>query len=336
MSLVCDIRPAPVDRLDVRTGTHMSRYVIGRIGQAALVLWAAFTVSFVLLQALPGDAILIKFLNPELGLGPEQIAEIRASYAADSPLWMQYAHTVANFLTGHFGYSIHAGVPVGDLIFANLPPTLWLASLGFLLAVVLAVTLAALSALSPLAWLRSFIQSIPALFISTPVFWLGILLIQVFSFQLKLIPVINPGPWQALILPVLTLAVPISAPLAQILMRNIDHVLTEPFVAVARAKGASHGWVLWRHVAKNAVLPTLTIGGILFGELLAGAVVTEAVFGLNGLGGLTQRSVGDQDIAVLQAIVVFSAAAFVLINLTVDLLYPVFDPRLRVRQGALA
>jgi len=87
----------------------MSRYVIGRIGQAALVLWAAFTVSFVLLQALPGDAILIKFLNPELGLGPEQIAEIRASYAADSPLWMQYAHTVANFLTGHFGYSIHAG-----------------------------------------------------------------------------------------------------------------------------------------------------------------------------------------------------------------------------------
>ena len=314
----------------------MSRYVIGRIGQAALVLWAAFTVSFILLQALPGDAILIKFLNPELGLGPEQIAEIRASYAADSPLWMQYVHTVANFLTGHFGYSIHAGVPVGDLIFANLPPTLWLATLGFLLAVILAVTLAALSALSPLAWLRSFIQSIPALFISTPVFWLGILLIQVFSFQLKLIPVINPGPWQALILPVLTLAVPISAPLAQILMRNIDHVLTEPFVAVARAKGASHRWVLWQHVAKNAVLPTLTIGGILFGELLAGAVVTEAVFGLNGLGGLTQRSVGDQDIAVLQAIVVFSAAAFVLINLTVDLLYPVFDPRLRVRQGALA
>jgi peptide/nickel transport system permease protein len=314
----------------------MSRYVIGRIGQAALVLWAAFTVSFILLQALPGDAILIKFLNPELGLGPEQIAEIRASYAADSPLWMQYVHTVSNFLTGHFGYSIHAGVPVGDLIFANLPPTLWLATLGFLLAVILAVTLAALSALSPLAWLRSFIQSIPALFISTPVFWLGILLIQVFSFQLKLIPVINPGPWQALILPVLTLAVPISAPLAQILMRNIDHVLTEPFVAVARAKGASHRWVLWQHVAKNAVLPTLTIGGILFGELLAGAVVTEAVFGLNGLGGLTQRSVGDQDIAVLQAIVVFSAAAFVLINLTVDLLYPVFDPRLRVRQGALA
>lgn len=314
----------------------MPRYVIGRVGQAALVLWAAFTVSFVLLQALPGDAILIKFLNPELGLGPDQIAEIRASYAADAPVWVQYLHTATNFLTGHFGYSIQAGVPVSDLLLANLPPTLWLATLGFLLAVMLALSISVASALLPFSWLRSLIQSVPSLFVATPVFWLGILLIQVFSFQFKLIPVIDPGPWEALLLPVLTLAIPISAPLAQVLMRNINDVMTEPFVAVARAKGASHRWVLWRHVAKNALLPTLTIGGILFGELLAGAVVTEAVFGLNGIGGLTQRAVGSQDIAVLQALVVFSALAFVLINLTVDLLYPVFDPRLRTIQGAAA
>jgi len=314
----------------------MSRYVIGRVGQALLVLWAAFTVSFVLLQALPGDAILIKFLNPELGLGPEQIAEIRASYGADVPLLSQYLHSIVNFLSGEFGYSVQAGVPVGDLLLANLPPSLWLATLGFLLATILAGVVAVLSTLAPFAWLRSLIQSVPSLFVSTPVFWLGILLIQVFSFQLRLIPVINPGPWEALILPVLTLAVPISAPLAQILIRNIDEVMTEPFIAVARAKGASRSWVLWKHVAKNAILPTLTIGGILFGELLAGAVVTEAVFGLNGIGGLTQRAVGSQDIAVLQALVVFSAVAFVLINLAVDLLYPVFDPRLRIRERAAA
>jgi len=314
----------------------MVRYVTGRVGQAALVLWAAFTVSFILLQALPGDAILIKFLNPELGLGPAQIAEIRASYGADNPLVVQYVHALTNFLTGRFGYSIHAGVPVSDLIAANLAPTLWLASLGFLVAVILALVLAAISALTPFSWLRSFIQSIPSLFVSTPVFWLGIVLIQIFSFQLRLISVINPGPWEAFILPVLTLAVPISAPLAQVLMRNVDDVLTEPFVAVARAKGASHRQVVWRHVAKNAVLPTLTIGGILFGELLAGAVVTEAVFGLNGIGGLTQQAVNNQDIAVLQALVVFSAFAFVVINLAVDLLYPVFDPRLKARTGAVA
>ena len=314
----------------------MSRYVFSRIGQALIVLWAAFTVSFVLLQALPGDAILIKFLNPELGLGPDQIADIRASYGSDVSLPLQYLHSVVNFLSGDFGYSVQAGVPVGALLLANLPPTLWLASLGFLLALVVAIGLSVASTLARFAWLRGVIQSLPSLFIATPVFWLGIVLIQIFSFQLKLIPVINPGPWQALILPVVTLAIPISAPLAQVLMRNIDDVMTEPFVAVARAKGASRRWVLWRHVAKNAMLPTLTIGGILFGELLAGAVVTEAVFGLNGIGGLTQAAVGHQDIAVLQAIVVFSALAFVVINLAVDLLYPVFDPRLRVREGVLA
>jgi peptide/nickel transport system permease protein len=160
------------------------------------------------------------------------------------------------------------------------------------------------------------------------VFWLGIMLIQVFSFQLGLVSVISPGPVEKLILPVATLAIPISAPLAQILMRNIDEVLTQPFVAVARSKGASRSWVLWKHVARNAVLPTLTIAGVLFGELLAGAVVTEAVYGLSGLGGLTYQAVGNHDTAVLQAIVVISAVAFVTINLIVDLLYPVLDPRL--------
>lgn len=314
----------------------MSRYLLSRIGQAAIVLWAAFTASFILLQALPGDAILIKFLNPELGLGPEQIADIRASYAADISVGAQYLHSIANFLTGNLGYSIQAGVPVGDVLVANLPPTLRLATLGFLLAVILAVSISFLSVLTPFAWLRAAFRSLPSLFISVPVFWLGILLIQVFSFQLKLISVINPGPWEALILPVMALAIPISAPLAQVLMRNIDKVLTEPFVAVARAKGGTRSWVLWKHVAKNAMLPTMTIAGILFGELLAGAVVTEAVFGLNGIGSLTQRAVGNQDIAVLQALVVLSAAAFVLINLVVDLLYPVFDPRLRSAKGAVA
>ncbi|CEO91176.1 conserved hypothetical protein (plasmid) [Sinorhizobium fredii HH103] len=313
-----------------------SRYLLGRVGQALLVLWAAFTVSFVLLQAMPGDAILIKFQNPDLGLTQQQIADIRASYAADSPLWLQYVQSIGNFLTGSFGYSVQAGVPVSASLAAHLPVTLKLAMLGFLLASILAVAIAFLSSLAPFAWLRSAIQSIPSLFISVPTFWLGIMLIQIFSFRLKLVPVINPDPWQEFILPVITLAVPISAPLAQVLVRNIDEVLTRPFVAVARAKGATRNRVLWRHVAKNALLPTLTIAGVLFGELIAGAVVTETVFGLNGIGGLTERAVGSQDAAVLQAIVVLSAAAFVIINLIVDLLFPILDPRLRSNPGRAA
>ncbi|MEJ2803745.1 ABC transporter permease [Comamonadaceae bacterium PP-2] len=309
----------------------MTRYLASRIGQALLVLWAAFTASFVLLQFLPGDAVLIKFLNPELGLSPEQLAEIRLAYGADTPLWQQYGHTLLSFLKGDFGYSMQAGVPVSQSLASSLPPTLQLALSGFVAALILAVALAFLSNQVGFGWLRSALQTLPSLFVSVPVFWLGIMLIQVFSFRLGWIPVINPGRWEGMVLPTLTLAVPISAPLAQILIRNIDAVLAQPFVAVARAKGASRRGVLWRHVARNAVLPTLTIAGILFGELLAGAVVTEAVFGINGLGSLTQQAVGNQDTAVLQAIVVISATSFVLINLIVDLLYPVLDPRLRTR-----
>ena len=273
--------------------------------------------------------MLIKFLNPELGLGPQEIADIRAAYGSDQPVWQQYLHTLGQFLTGHFGYSLQAGVPVSQGLATSLPPTLKLAALGFAAAALLAVALAAAASLAPLAWLRNALYSLPSVFVSVPVFWLGIMLIQVVSFRLGWIAVINPGPWEGLVLPTLTLAVPISAPLAQVLLRNIDAVLAQPFVAVARAKGASRRWVLLRHVARNALLPTLTIAGVLFGELLAGAVVTEAVFGLNGLGTLTQQAVGNQDTAVLQAVVVVSAAAFVLINLAVDLLYPLLDPRLR-------
>jgi peptide/nickel transport system permease protein len=312
----------------------MVRYLIGRVGQAVAVLAVTFTAAFLLLQVLPGDAIMIKFMSPEMGLSADQIAEIRAAYGADLPMWQRYLRTVGNFLTGNFGYSIQAGVPVSQQLATNLPPTLLLASLAFVAAVILTIALAALSNLTGMDWLRSGLQSLPSLFISVPVFWLGIMLIQIFSFQLGLVSVISPGPVERLVLPVATLAIPISAPLAQILMRNIDEVLTQPFVAVARAKGASRTWVLWKHVARNAVLPTLTIAGVLFGELLAGAVVTEAVYGLNGLGGLTYQAVGNHDTTVLQAIVVISALAFVTINLIVDLLYPVLDPRLGRKLGA--
>ncbi|GKW29668.1 ABC transporter permease [Pectobacterium brasiliense] len=312
----------------------MNRYLALRLGQALLVLWAAFTLSFILLQAMPGDAVLIKFQNPELGLSAEQIAQLRLSYGADTPVLTQYFHAITQILRGDLGLSLQAGVPVTELIAANLPPTLLLAVLGFIAAGLLAFTLSFLSTLTPFQWLRTALQSLPSLFISVPTFWLGIVLIQIFSFRLGLIPVINPGEWEGLILPVLTLALPISAPLAQVLMRSIDQVQTQPFVAVARAKGASRSGVLWRHIARNAMLPTLTIAGLLLGELIAGALITETVFGRNGLGQLTQEAVNYQDSSVLQAIVLISAAAFVVVNLAVDLLYPLLDPRLKRTPGA--
>ena len=311
----------------------MQRSLLRRVGQSVLVLWAAFTLSFFLLQVLPGDAVLIKFQNPDLGLSPDQIAEMRLAYGADNPLWQQYVHTLLAMLRGDFGYSVQAGVPVSEQLVSNLPATLQLALLGFALATLIAFTLAALSRLPGLRFLRSVLQSVPALFISLPTFWLGIALIQLFSFQLRWIPVINPSALQGLILPVITVAIPISAPLAQILLRSIDQVSTQPFVAVARAKGASESHVLWHHVMRNALLPVLNVAGLLLGELIAGALITETVFGLSGIGQLTQQAVNNQDVAVLQAVVMISALAFVLINLLVDALMPLFDPRLQSIAG---
>lgn len=311
----------------------MQRSLLRRVGQSVLVLWAAFTLSFFLLQVLPGDAVLIKFQNPDLGLSPDQIAEMRLAYGADNPLWQQYVHTLLAMVRGDFGYSVQAGVPVSEQLISNLPATLQLALLGFVLATLIAFALAAFSRLPALRFLRSVLQSVPALFISLPTFWLGIALIQLFSFQLRWIPVINPSPLQGLILPVITVAIPISAPLAQILLRSIDQVSTQPFVAVARAKGASESHVLWHHVMRNALLPVLNVAGLLLGELITGALITETVFGLSGVGQLTQQAVNNQDVAVLQAVVMISALAFVLINLLVDALMPLFDPRLQSIAG---
>ena len=305
------------------------RYAFRRAGQAAIVLIAAFTATFILLQLLPGDAILIKFDNPELGLTPDQVADIRAAYGADVPWWQQYLHTLGGFARGDFGYSSQYGTGVLELIGEALPPTAALAGLGFVVAALLAVVIAFVSTLTPFGWLRATLRALPGVFVSVPVFWLGIILIQVFSFGLGWVPIVGADPVQGLVLPVLTLAVPISAPLAQILVRSIDDIQLQPFVTVVRAKGAPPSWVLWRSVARNALLPALTIAGVLFGELIGGAVVTETVFGRPGIGRLTEQAVANQDIPVLQGIVILAALTFIVVNLAIDLLYPVLDPRLR-------
>ena len=316
------------------------QYVLRRLGGALLVLVLAFTVAYVLLTALPGDAVMARYGNPDLGLTAEQLAEIRAAYGADRPAILQYLDTVVSFLQGDLGFSVQSGAAVSALLAEALPSTLLLAALGLLVAVVLAVAIAFTATHGSLhgtrltAWLRGALRGLPPLMVSLPVFWIGIMLIQVFSFQLGLVPVLNASPAESLILPVATLAIPIAAPLAQVLIRSIDEVSAQPFVAVARARGASTWRLLWRTVARNALLPTLTMAGLLFGELVGGAVVTEAVFGRMGVGQLTAQAVAARDTPVLLAVVVISTVVFVLINLVVDLLYPVLDARLRRSDAA--
>ena len=314
------------------------RYVLRRIWQSAVVLLVAFTAAFLLLQALPGDAITIKYENPELGLSPQQIAEVRERFGVDTSLPVQYVHTLLGFGAGDFGYSLQTGTPVRQLLGEAIGHTLVLGGLALVLAVLLAAGVAFLSTVPRFGWIRQLLRSVPALVVSIPTFWLGIMLVQVFSFQLGWVSVIGPGPIEGLILPVITLAVPLSAPLAQILVRSIDDVAAQPFVTVVRAKGASPTWILGRNIAKNAVLPTLTMAGLILGDLIGGAVLTETVFGRPGIGRITEQAVNNQDTPVLLAVVVLAAASFVVVNLVVDLLYPVLDPRLagRVKEGATA
>ncbi|AWB82520.1 ABC transporter permease [Corynebacterium yudongzhengii] len=301
-------------------------HVLRRIGQALIVIWATFTLAFILLTVLPSDAVAARYADPVLGLTDAQLEEIRAVYGADESALSRYFAALGGFLTGDLGYSVASGTAVTDLLAETLPATLTLAATAFLLGVAMAFVIAVCGNFGPV---RSFFQALPPLMVSLPTFWVGTILIQLFSFQLGLVPVIGGNNAENLILPAITLAITVAAPLAQVLLRSIDEVLGQPFITAVRARGASDWWILSRNVLRNALLPALTMAGILFGELVGGSVVTEAVFGRTGIGSITVDAVTDRDTAVLLAVVVIAAAVFVLINLIVDLLYPVLDTRLR-------
>lgn len=300
--------------------------ILRHIGQALIVIWATFTLAFILLTVLPSDAVDARYADPNLGLTAEQLAEIRAVYGADEPLFSRYFSALTGFVAGDLGYSVASGTAVTDLLAETLPATLTLAVTAFVLGVALAFVIAVLGNFGPV---RAFFQGLPPLMVSVPTFWIGIILIQIFSFQLGLVPVIGGTTFENLILPAVTLAIPVAAPLAQVLLRAIDDVLGMPFITAVRARGASDWWILSRNVVRNALLPTITMAGILFGELIGGSVVTEAVFGRTGIGSITINAVTDRDMSVLLAVVVLAAVVFVIINLIVDVLYPVLDTRLR-------
>lgn len=304
-------------------------YIARRAAQAILVLFITFTVAFFLLSALPSDGVMARYAGPDLGLSLAEIEKIRSDLGVDQPLLVQYVTALGGFLTGNFGYSVQTGSAVSTMLADALPQTLALGSFAFVLAILLAVGIAAASALARPRWLAGAIGQLPALFVSWPSFWIGIILIQVVSFRLGWVPVIEPGDFQALILPAVTLAIPVAAPLAQVLVRSVEEVGAQPFVQATRARGASPTWIFWRTVFRSALLPAVTMTGLIFGELVGGAVVTEAVFGLNGIGQLTVEAVGYRDMPVLLAVVVLSAACYVVINFLVDLAYPFLDPRLR-------
>ncbi|GAB2526366.1 ABC transporter permease [Nocardia heshunensis] len=312
----------------------MGRYVIGRVLQAIGVLWAAFTLSFVVLYLLPGDPVDMA-VNAVAGtpVDAAAVAEMRARYGLDQPLWEQYWTALTHALRGDLGHSIFSGQTVTGALADALPSTLALAGFGLLLAITGGTALALAAAYTRRPWLRGLLTALPPIGASLPAFWVGLLLLQLFSFRLRLVPAFGGTGFGGTILPAVTLALPVGAVIAQVLYASLVGTWRQPFVEVAFAKGASRWWVQLRHVLRPAATPALTVAGLWVGQVLAGSVVTETVFSRPGLGRLTQESVLHEDIPVVQGIVVFAALAFVTVNLLIDLAYPLLDPRVVQRNA---
>ncbi|MBU8813286.1 ABC transporter permease [Mycolicibacterium goodii] len=308
----------------------MRFYVGKRLGQAVLVLWAAYTVSFLLLSALPGDAVNNRIQNPEAQMTPEQAQVLIEYYGLDRPLWEQYVTSLAAVSRGDLGYSLTDGRTVTELLGSSMPSTLALTGLALVLGVVFSATIGLAANYAPWKRLRDTVASMPALFGSIPTFVVGILLLQFFSFGLHLIPASDNGSFVALLAPAVTLGILIAAPLAQVFTTSIRSARQQPFAHVLTARGAGEAYVFRRGVLRNSSMPVLTLLGLACGELIAGAVVTEAVFARRGIGSLTVGAVSTQDLPVLQGVVLIATLAYVTVNLVVDFAYPFIDPRVLV------
>ncbi|MBA2813826.1 ABC transporter permease [Streptomyces sp. KM273126] len=310
----------------------MHRYVIKRLAQAVGVLWAAYTVSFLVLDFLPGDPVTaMAGAGMDSGeVDPARLAALRHEYGFDKPVLVQYAEYLGRAVLGDFGDAVSTGLPVTSTLADALPQTLWLTGAALLLAVVLGGGLAVVATYTSQRWLRQLLLSLPPLGVSVPTFWVGLLLVEAFSFRLHWFPAFGNDGLRGLVLPALTLAVPTGAQIAQVLAKSLLTALDQAYVETARAKGAGRWRVHLRHALRNASLPALTVVGLLVGQLIAGSVVVETVFSRDGLGRVTAAAVTAQDIPLVQGVVVFGALIFVATNLVVDLVYPLLDPRIVV------
>ncbi|MDR3360579.1 MAG: ABC transporter permease [Bifidobacteriaceae bacterium] len=311
----------------------MLKYVAQRLASAVFVVWAAFTATFVLLYALPSDPVsLMLNTNTISEGGPATAADqaaLEAKYGFDQPVAVQYVMLLGRAVRGDFGVSIQTGRAVSAEIATALPATVQLAGLGLAIGVALGIALAVAANLVRSRAARQFFFSLPPLIASVPGFLVALMLLQGFAFGLGAFPSRGTGGLSHLVLPALTIGIGASAGFGQVLGRGIRDELDAPFVEVLRTRGFTRTRIQLGHVFKNAFIPSLTMIGMAVGGVFAGAVVTETVFARLGLGRLLRDAVDSQDIPVVQALVVLAAAAYALVNLVVDLLYPALDPRLR-------
>ncbi|MFC0673155.1 ABC transporter permease [Brachybacterium hainanense] len=321
-------RVAPVPR-GVATTRRRAADAARRIAQAALVIVLCYVLVFLVLAAIPGDPVSAQLDNPQAGYSEAEKAQIRSFYGLDQPVLVQLVTSLGNALQGELGISLSTAQPVSAVIAAAIPSTLRLAGTALLLAVLIAALLGLLTRRLPEGRLNDLVRSLPALFLSTPNFLIGLLLIQVLAVQLGAFSLVDSESPAATAVAALTLAIPVSAQIAQVFITALDESAGQDYAELALARGLPPAQIVLRHLLRPSLLPTATVIGLVIGEVLGGSLITETIFGRVGIGTVVQKAVMSQDVPVLLIAVVLSATVFIVVNLVIDLLYPLLDPRLR-------
>jgi len=310
----------------------MGRYTLSRLAQLLPVLWLISLIVFVVMHALPGDPAELMLAGAEGGaITPERLAELRAAMGLDDPLAVQYLRFLARAVIGDLGDSLRFRIPVSELILDRFASTLGLSLCGLLIAVAIGLPLGMLAAVRQNSWIDALSMASAYLGASMPVFWLGLLLILFFSLQLQWFPPAGAEDWSALVLPAATLGFVAAGLISRLVRSSMIEVLGEDYIRTGRAKGLTESLVLWRHGLKNALIPVVTMVGLQFGGMLAGAVVTETVFSRPGVGRLVVSAILAKDYPLVQGCVLFLAVVYLSVNLVVDLAYAWLDPRIRYR-----
>jgi peptide/nickel transport system permease protein len=305
----------------------MLTWILRRILAVVPVLFGVTLAVFSMLFLVPGDPV--KMMLAEFVTNPDQVAQMRAQLHLDEPILKQYGRFVANAARGDLGISIRSRRAVTIEISENVASTAQLAAAAMLVAIAVGVPLGLLAALSRNSWLDVASMGTALLGVSMPSFWLGLLLIFVFSLHLAWFPATGGGDLAHLVLPAITLGTIAAAIIARLTRSSMLEVLGQDYVRTARAKGLGGFSVVVRHALKNALIPVITIFGLQFGNLLAGAVIVETVFSRPGLGRLIVGGILNKDFPLVQGTVLFVATVYVLINVLVDVAYAYADPRIR-------
>jgi peptide/nickel transport system permease protein len=305
----------------------MTVYLLRRLAQAVLVLLGVSFVVFFILY-LTGDPALV-LLPPDATA--EDIRNFRQVMGFNDPFIVQYGRFLGGALRGDFGQSVRHGEPAFPLVLERLPATFQLAGAALLVALLLAIPAGVVSAVRRNTVVDYVATVVALLGQSMPTFWLGIMLILIFSVRFNLLPSSGRGGLEHLVLPALTLGLFTTARITRLTRSGMLEVLNQDYIRTARAKGVSGRPIVWKHAFKNAAIPIVTIVGIELGTLLGGSVITETIFAWPGVGRLSVQAIYNRDYPVVQAAVFLLASTFVLVNLVVDLLYTYLDPRIRLR-----